>query len=224
VAQADNPSIDEVSIRLLAPDDGRSQFACGDIELDRFFQRFAGQNQFRHHIGSTYVAAIGDRIAGFVTVSPGEMNAETIAAELKKKLPAYPIPILRIARLAVDWHFQGQGIGKLLLRAMFELALEVGDRIGWAGIVVDSKANAVSFYQRLGFMPLEARRGTLGARPEPLPMFLSIKLIQRGCSSPSNSSKEQELPPRADMKSYVNSKLAKGLSGQNSHRMAIFDP
>ncbi len=179
MAQADNPATHEVSIRLLAPDDGRSEFACGEIELDRFLHRFAGQNQFRHHIGSTYVAVIRDRIAGFVTVSPGEMSAETIAAALKKKLPAYPIPILRIARLAVDRNFQGQGIGKLLLRAMFELALEVGGRIGCVGIVVDSKANAVSFYQRLGFMPLEARRGSLGARPEPLPLFLSIELILR---------------------------------------------
>jgi GNAT superfamily N-acetyltransferase len=177
--QADEPAKQEVSIRLLAPDDDRSQFACGDIELDRFFQRFAGQNQFRHHIGATYVAVLEERVAGFVTVSPGEITADAVASALKKKLPAYPIPILRIARLAADKHFQGRGIGKLLLRAMFELALEVRDRIGCAGIVVDSKANAIGFHQRFGFMPLEAERGALGARPEPLPMLLSIKLIER---------------------------------------------
>lgn len=177
--QADEPAKREVSIRLLVPDDDRSRFACGDIELDRFFQRFAGQNQFRHHIGATYVALLGERVAGFVTVSPGEMTAEAVAAAFKKKLPAYPIPILRIARLAADKHFQGRGIGKLLLRAMFELALEVRARIGCAGIVVDSKAHAIVFYQRFGFIALEAERGALGARPEPLPMFLSIELIER---------------------------------------------
>jgi GNAT superfamily N-acetyltransferase len=169
----------EVLIRLLAPGDDRSRFASGDVELDRFFRLYAGQNQFRHHIGSTYIALALDTIAGFVTVSPGEMTAETVASVLKRKLPAYPIPILRIARLAVDARFQERGIGKLLLRAMFELALELQDRIGCAGVVTDAKPGAVSFYQRLGFMPLGAARGTLGARPEPLPMFLPAKLIGR---------------------------------------------
>ena len=169
----------EVRIRLLEADSERSQFACGDIELDRFFQRYAGQNQFRHHIGSTYVAILDGSIAGFVTVSPGEMTADTIIAALKKKLPAYPIPILRIARLAVNTRFQGRGIGKLMLRAMFELALDLRDRVGCAGVVVDAIANAASFYHRLGFMPLSAGRGTLAARPEPLPMFLPVKLIEK---------------------------------------------
>jgi GNAT superfamily N-acetyltransferase len=179
MARAHNPAKCEVRIRLLAPADNRSDFACGDIELDRFFQRYAGQNQFRHHIGSTYIAMIGDRIAGFVTVSPGEITAEALAEALKKKLPAYPIPVLRIARLAVDKRFQGQGIGKLLLRAMLDLALELRSRIGCVGVVADAKANAVSFYHGLGFMPLEVERGKIGARPEPLPMFLPLKLIER---------------------------------------------
>jgi GNAT superfamily N-acetyltransferase len=174
-----NPAKHMMLTRLLTPDDDRSKFACGDIELDRFFQRYAGQNQFRHHIGSTYVAVIENQIAGFVTVSPGEVSADAMAATLKKKLPTYPIPVLRIARLAVDRRYQRQGIGKALLRAMFDLALEVRDRIGCAGIVADAKMNAVSFYRQLGFLPLETAQGTLGARPVPLPMFLSIRLIEK---------------------------------------------
>ena len=177
MAPADGRQSGEVLIRLLAPGDDRSRFASGDIELDRFFRLYAGQNQFRHHIGSTYIALAGDMIAGFMTVSPGEMSAGTASAVLKKKLPAYPIPILRIARLAVDTHFQGRGIGKLLLRAMFELALELRDRTGCAGVVADAKPGAVGFCRGLGFMLLEVVRGALGARPKPLPMLLPIKLI-----------------------------------------------
>ena len=45
----------EVHIRRLAPEDDRSVFQCGNIDLDRLFQRYAGQNQFRHHIEITYV-------------------------------------------------------------------------------------------------------------------------------------------------------------------------
>ena len=120
----------EVRIRRLEPRYDRSGFRSGNIDLDRFFQRHAGQNQFRHHIGMTYVAIQGDHITGFVTVSSGEMVAEKPTQDLRRRLPAYPLPILRLARLAVDERFQGHSIGRLLLRAMLALALEMRDRVG----------------------------------------------------------------------------------------------
>ena len=167
----------EVRVRRLEPGDDRSEFRSGNIELDRFFQRYAGQNQFRHHIGTTYVATQGDRIAGFVTVSSGEMVGEKLTKSLRRRLPAYPLPVLRIARLAVDESFQGYGIGRLLLRSMLELALEMRDRIGCIGVVVDAKPDAVPFYSSLGFTPIDLISGTLGNRPEPVAMFLSIGQI-----------------------------------------------
>lgn len=45
-----------IEIRPLHPDDDRSSFSSGDIELDRFFRNYAGLNQFRLHLGTTYVA------------------------------------------------------------------------------------------------------------------------------------------------------------------------
>lgn len=89
-------------IRPLTPDDVRKDFCCGDIELDRFFQRYAGQNQFRHHIGTSYIAVARERIAGYATVSVGELAAEHRPAALGPRLPSYPLPVLRLARLAVD--------------------------------------------------------------------------------------------------------------------------
>ena len=167
----------EVRVRRLESRDDRSGFRSGNIELDRFFQRYAGQNQFRHHIGTTYVAVQGKHIAGFVTVSSGEMVAEKLAKNLRRRLPAYPLPVLRLARLAVDERFQGHGVGRLLLRAMLELALEMRDRIGCIGVVVDAKPDAVAFYSSLGFEPIELVSGALGDRPEPVAMFLPIGKI-----------------------------------------------
>jgi GNAT superfamily N-acetyltransferase len=167
----------EVRVRRLEPRDDRSGFRSGNIDLDRFFQRYAGQNQFRHHVGTTYVAVQGDHITGFVTVSSGEMVAEKLTKSLRKHLPAYPLPILRLARLAVDERFQGHGIGRLLLRAMLGLALEMRDRVGCIGIVVDAKPDAVDFYSTLGFKPVELISGSLGDRPEPVAMFLPIGQI-----------------------------------------------
>jgi hypothetical protein len=61
-----------VEIRALRPADDRARFRSGDPDLDRFFQAYAGQNQFRHHIGTTYVAVEGAELCGCVTVSRGK--------------------------------------------------------------------------------------------------------------------------------------------------------
>lgn len=167
----------EVRVRRLEPRDDRSEFRSGNIDLDRFFQRYAGQNQFRHHIGTTYVAVQGETITGFVTVASGEMVAEKLSKTQRRSLPSYPLPILRIARLAVDARCQGHGIGRLLLRAMLELSLEMRDRVGCIGVVVDAKPEAVDFYSGLGFAPIELLSGALGDRPEPVAMFLPIRQI-----------------------------------------------
>ena len=111
-----------IEIRLLRPGDDRSTFESGNTDLDRFFRQYAGQNQFRHHIGVTYVALDDDRIAGFATVAAGMIEIEDLPKSRKKKLPRYPLPVLRPARLAVDRSSQGSGVGKLLLRAVFQIA------------------------------------------------------------------------------------------------------
>ena len=169
----------EIHIRRLQVNDERSLFRCGNIDLDRFFQRYAGQNQFRHYLGTTYVAVTREQITGFVTVSMGELTTDNISKALRKRLPAYPLPVLRIARLAVDQHFQKQGIGKLLLKSMLELALQLRDQAGCTGVVVDARADAENFYSRLGFTALNTLAGELGDRPEPLPMWLPIQVIAR---------------------------------------------
>ncbi len=168
----------EICIRRLEPRDDRSGFHSGNIDLDRFFQRYAGQNQFRHHIGTTYVAVQGNHIAGFVAVSSGEMVADRLSKALRRRLPSYPLPIIRIARLAVDERYQGHGIGRLLLRAMLALALEMRDRAGCIGVVVDAKPDAVAFYSTLGFKTIELVSGALGDRPEPIAMLLPIQQIE----------------------------------------------
>jgi len=57
---------------------------------------------------STYVAVEAERILGFVTVSPGSLDADDLASG--QKTPPYPVPILRLARLAVDTSARGRGL------------------------------------------------------------------------------------------------------------------
>jgi len=166
-----------IEVRLLSPADDRSSFESGNIDLDRFFRRFAGQNQFRHHIGATYVAAEGERLLGFATVTAGHIEIDDLPKSKRKKLPHYPLPILRLARLAVDQNARGRGVGKLLLRAVFQIAREMAESVGCVGVVVDAKPDAVTFYERYGFEPFVVVEGALESRPEPLPMFLPTGAI-----------------------------------------------
>ncbi len=53
-----------VEIRPLARDDDRSDFSCGQLDLDRFLEHYAGQNQFKLQLAVTYVAVVAERICG----------------------------------------------------------------------------------------------------------------------------------------------------------------
>jgi GNAT superfamily N-acetyltransferase len=169
----------EFEIRRLLLDDDRSSFRSGNIDLDRFFQRYAGQNQFRHHIGTTYVAVDDGTLLGFATVSASEITVADMPVAQRKKLPRYPLPVLRLARLAVDERAQGRGVGSALLRAIFLLAHRMADDFGCVGIVVDAKPEAVLFYEKLGFIDLKPQAGQLGDRPQPQPMFLELGAIPK---------------------------------------------
>src|SRR5688572_1290532 len=100
-----------MEIRPLRPSDDRTAFESDDEALDRFFHRYAGQNQFRHYLGVTYVAVDGGRILGFATVAPRHLDIEDLAERVRKKLPRYPMPALGLARLAVDKSAQSMGLG-----------------------------------------------------------------------------------------------------------------
>jgi GNAT superfamily N-acetyltransferase len=166
-----------VELRPLARDDDRSGFSCGQAELDRFFEHYAGQNQFKLHLAVTYVALVEGSIVGFATFSPSSIERTSVpSARLRKRLPSYPLPVLRLARLGVDTRAQGLGIGKALLRRVLALALEQRDRFGCVGVVTDAKPDAVTFYETLGFQRLEGvREGLLVS--EPIPIFLGIETI-----------------------------------------------
>lgn len=167
-----------MEIRALRPSDDRSTFRSGDADLDRYFHRFAGQNQFKHHLGVSHVAVEDDRILGFATVSPAQLEIENLPAAAQRRLPRYPVLVLRVARLAVDESARRMGLGSQLLRFALHLAQQMAEDYGCAGVVVDAKPDAVSFYARYGFISMEALEGQSESRPEPVPMFLSMRAIR----------------------------------------------
>lgn len=166
----------KLEVRPLSRRDDRSRFDCGNEDLNHFFRRYAGQNQFRHHIGTTYVAVAEGEVFGFATVAVGSLEIDELSEQDRNALPTYPLPILRLARLGVSTRHQGQGTAALLLRQVFELALELRDRTGCIGVVVDAKPGLVEFYERYGFAALpDVLEGRMRGPSNPVPMFLSIR-------------------------------------------------
>lgn len=140
-------------IELLDGHAGRGSFDCGVAALNEFLSRHAGQQQ-RKGFGKTYVTLVEgeDAIAGFVTLSAGQVATTDLPAQ--PRLPCYPVPMMRIGRLAVDKRFQGQGVGRDLLAFALRLALDFSERVGLYAVVVDAKdERAATFYRRLGFRP-----------------------------------------------------------------------
>lgn len=167
----------DLEIRLLRREDDRGGFTCGDPALDRFFQHYAGQNQFKLHLAATWVAVRDVDILGYATVAGASLERRSLPdAKLRKRLPDDPLPVLRLARLGVDRRAQGLGIGKALVRHVLRLALAQRDSVGCVGVVTDAKPDAVAFYDGLGFTRLEGvREGVLHG--DPTPMFLDIATI-----------------------------------------------
>ena len=162
--------------RLLAGDD-TSAFRCGDAEYDVFLQRYAGQNQERLFVGTTYAALDGPRVVGYVTVAVGQIDRDDMPGQAQRSLPHYPIPVLRLARLAVDEAFQGRGLGRRLAAYAFAVALQVRAAAGCVGVVVDALPGRVGFYAELGFIELQLTSGQSPIRPRPVAMFLPLAAV-----------------------------------------------
>lgn len=159
-----------VRIERLAARHQRAGFDCGEPALNDFLQRQAGQLE-RRGFGKSYVALAEDgiEVAGFVTLSAGQVEAQKLPLHLK--LPRYPAPILRIGRLAVDRHQQGRGTGQHLMSFALQLALEFSQQVGLYAVLVDAKNDrAKAFYESLGFV------ATLD---DPLCLYLPISTLQK---------------------------------------------
>jgi GNAT superfamily N-acetyltransferase len=169
----------EILIRPLRPEDDRSDFRCGEPDLDRFFEHYAGQSQFKLRLTVTYVAVLGERVLGFATVTGATLERGTLpSGKLRKRLPAYPVPVVRLARLGVDQRAQGQGVGQALTAHVLDLVVRQRDAIGCLGVVVDAKPASVPFYTKLGFVDLDVpREGQLVG--DLRPMFLSVETIAK---------------------------------------------
>jgi predicted N-acetyltransferase YhbS len=89
-------------------------------------------------------------------------------------LPPYELPLILLARLAVDRRFSGKGLGHALLSEAFQITLRVADDVGCRCIITDAYRDKIDWYARYGFVALEG-----AAENGPQRMFLDVRTLQK---------------------------------------------
>jgi len=131
--------------------DKLKEFDSGVIELDLFLKCYALKND-KSGYGKTFILEDNNLIIGYFTLCTSHIEYKNLP--YINKLPKYPMPAVRIARLAVQKEKQHQGYGKSLIKEAFKLIIEISNKIGIYAVVVDSKDDAISFYKNYGFTKL----------------------------------------------------------------------
>ena len=134
----------------------RAEFNCGKPPLDDFLRGLVSQYEKRH-LGRTYVAVRGadKRVFGYYTLASSSVAFQNLPDPAARKLPRHPVPVILLARLAVDQAAQGQRLGETLLLDAMRRCLALADQLGVHAIEVDAiDTSAKAFYERYGFVPL----------------------------------------------------------------------
>lgn len=143
---------------LLTRSHDRNAFDSGVQPLDEYLKKYALQNQ-RKNAARTYVATRGNRVVGYYSLAYGSVGLDEAPASVKAGLAKYPIPVMLLARLAVDSNERGRGLGAALLKDAFLRTLQAADIAGLRAIIVHAKDDtATRFYEKYGFeaSPLDA--------------------------------------------------------------------
>ncbi len=127
-------------------------FDCGNHELNDFFKKYAWQSQ-ASNVSRTYVLSDGgERVIGYYSLVYGSVSPQDVAERIQMGTGRYPLPIILIARLAIDKLFQGKGFGKALLKDAFIRCLHASEIAGLRAVVVKAKnETAKRFYEKFGF-------------------------------------------------------------------------
>lgn len=157
-------------VERLRPDHRIEGFDCGREELNRCLLRYAWANQ-QASAAQTYVGLVGDAVVGYHTLTVGQVTREEAPERLTKGLARHPVPIMLLARLAVDHRWQGQGIGKALLKDAMRRTLQAAGIAGIRAFAVHAKdEDARRFYQKFDFIP---------SPTDPMHLFVLVKDVRR---------------------------------------------
>jgi GNAT superfamily N-acetyltransferase len=144
----------------LHPSDNIDNFDCGREPLNRWLKERALRNAERG-ISQTFVVRDRAAVTGYYSLAGGSVYHADAIRKVKGDAPD-PVPVVILGRLAVDRHWQGQGIGPALLKDAVLRSASAADTIGLRAILVHAKdEQAANFYKRFGFRPSPTNQLTL---------------------------------------------------------------
>jgi GNAT superfamily N-acetyltransferase len=152
---------------------GQKKFDCGNTVMNAFVQKSL-KPQVTKNLSVAYVLtdkANDNRFVGFYTIAQHMVDVSLLSAMQLGSLPR-KIPCTRLIMLGVDKRYQRQQLGLRLMKHALQLTRSVSAQIGSFGMYLDADAEAVAFYQRLGFALLEGNQS-----PQPSPMFLPLSAM-----------------------------------------------
>ncbi len=157
------------TIRKLLATDQVDTFDCGQAALNQFLQRYALVNQ-KANSTQTYVCCHGDGVVGFYCLAVGSVDPDAAPSRVMKGLARHPVPVMILARLAVDKAHQRKGLGQALLRNALLRTAQAADIAGIRCLLVHAKHDkARQWYESWEFEP---------SPTDPYHLFLMLKDIK----------------------------------------------
>lgn len=127
-----------------------SEFNSGNRILDDWLRRKALYNE-RNNASRTFVTCSDEHVIGYYSLAVGSVDRPSAISRVRRNMPD-PIPVMVLARLAVDLSWQGHGIGSDLLRDAILRTINVSEMAGIKAIIVHAiDQQAAKFYQERGF-------------------------------------------------------------------------
>lgn len=140
-------------VRKLAATDQVNAFDCGQAALNQFLQRYALVSQ-KANSAQTYVCCQGDMVVGFYSLAAGSVDPEAAPSRAMKGLARHPVPVMILARLAVDKKHQRKGLGQALLKDALLRTAQAAGIAGMRCLLVHAKDDAARhWYESWEFEP-----------------------------------------------------------------------
>lgn len=128
-------------------------FDCGKPALTDWLLRHARQAQGSGS-ARTFVLCDGERVASYFSLTVGQIDTLEAPERIRRGMGQYPIPLVILARLAVDLDYQGRGLGCSLLQNAIRRTLAIAEQAGIRVLLTHPiDASAEAFYRRFGFEP-----------------------------------------------------------------------
>jgi GNAT superfamily N-acetyltransferase len=158
------------TIEKLSANHDVSRFDCGKEALNRFLLRFALVNQHANAT-QTYMVCRPDRtVAGYYSLTVGAVEHSATPTRINQGLARHPVPVMLLARLAVDRATQRLGLGQALLKDALMRTAQAADIAGIRALLVHAKDDdARAWYMSFDFEP---------SPTDPLHLFLLMKDIK----------------------------------------------